>query len=61
MEGTSRDPGPEDRHPDRGEPRAYVTEISVPTFGDGGVQRLHSHMMEPEPLPGPEPELEAGR
>jgi hypothetical protein len=23
------------------EPRAYVTEISVPYFGDGGVQRLH--------------------
>ena len=39
----------------------YVTEISVPSFGDGGVQRLHSHMREPEPLPEPEPELEAGR
>ena len=35
-----------------------VTEISVPSFGDGGIQRLCSHMREPEPLP--EPEAEAG-
>jgi len=41
------EPGPEDRHPDGFEPRAYITEISVPTLGDGGVQRLHSHMKEP--------------
>lgn len=33
------------------EPRAYVTEISVPGFGDGGVQRPHSHMLQPEPEP----------
>jgi hypothetical protein len=37
----------------------YVTEISVPSFGDGGVQRLHSPMLQPEPLPEPEPEAEA--
>jgi len=41
----------------------YVTEISVPSFGDGGIQRLRSRMLEPEPLPEPlpEPEAEAGR
>ncbi len=39
----------------------YVTEISVPAFGNGGIQRLRSHMREPEPLPEPEPEAEAGR
>ena len=38
----------------------YVTEISVPSFGNGGVQRLHSQLREPEPLPEPEPEAEAG-
>ena len=38
----------------------YVTEISVPSFGDDGVQRLRSHMREPEPLPEPELEPEAG-
>ena len=27
---------------------ACVTEVSVPSFGDGGVQRLHSQMKEPE-------------
>ena len=36
----------------------YVTEISVPSFGDGGIQRLHSRMREPEPLPGLEAEPE---
>jgi hypothetical protein len=55
------EPGPEDRHPYGFEPRIYVTEISVPSFGDG-VQRLHSRMREPEPLPEleaePEPEAE---
>jgi hypothetical protein len=40
----------------RREPRAYVTEISVPYFGDGGVQRLHAPMKQPEP----EPEAESG-
>jgi hypothetical protein len=34
-------------------PRAYVTEVSVPVLGDGGVQRLQSRMKEPE--------LEAGQ
>jgi hypothetical protein len=42
-----------------GLPREYVTEVSVPTIGDGGIQRLHSQMREPEPVPEPEPELEA--
>ena len=39
----------------------YVTEVSVPSFGDGGVQRLHARMLQAEPLPEPEPEPEAGR
>jgi hypothetical protein len=42
-----------------GLPREYVTAISVPTSGDGGIQRLHSQMREPEPVPELEPELEA--
>ena len=25
--------------------RTYVTEVSVPQFGDGGTQRLHSRML----------------
>lgn len=25
--------------------RTYVTEVSVPKLGDGGTQRLHSHML----------------
>jgi hypothetical protein len=39
----------------------YVTEIWCPP-ADDGVQRLHSHMREPEPearTPEPYPELEA--
>lgn len=36
-------------------PDAYVTKISVPDFGDGGVQRLHNHLKEPET------EIEAGQ
>ena len=36
----------------------YVTEISVPSFVDDGIQRLHSRMREPEPLPGLEAEPE---
>jgi hypothetical protein len=40
--------------------REYVTEVSVPSYGDGGVQRLYAPMLaEPEPLPAPEPEPEA--
>ena len=45
-------------------PRTYITEISVPRLGDNGVQRLRSHMKDPEPQPEPavrsEPEPEAG-
>jgi hypothetical protein len=26
--------------------REYVTEISIPGFGDGGIQRLHSRPLE---------------
>lgn len=37
----------------------YVTEISVPSLGDSGVQRLHWRMRELEPLPEAEPEPEA--
>jgi hypothetical protein len=37
------------------EPVIYVTEISVPDFGDGGVQRLRSHFLQPET------EIEAGQ
>jgi hypothetical protein len=40
-----------------GMPHTYVTEVSVPRFGDGGVQRLHAPMKEPEP--GLEPEAGA--
>ena len=28
-------------------PRSYVTEVSVPSFGDGGVQRLYAPMKQP--------------
>jgi len=45
---------PEDRHPYGFEPRSYVTEVSVPGFGDDGIQRLHSRMLPVEPLPEPE-------
>jgi len=41
---------------------AYVTEVSRPHLGDGGVQRLHAPVKEPEPeldaSPHPEPEAE---
>ena len=59
-EGDSRilvddcDPGSEDgcfiRAPRDflGMPRSYVTEVSVPYFGDGGVQRLYAPMKQPE-------------
>ena len=39
---------------------AYLTEVSVPSFGDGGVQRLHARMLPIEQLPEPEAEPEAG-
>jgi hypothetical protein len=37
-------------------PRAYVTEISLPSSGGSGVHRLFRPMREPEPLPESEPE-----
>ena len=43
--------------PDERQPRTYVTEVSVPHLGDGGIQRMHSRMLDPEP---PAIELEAG-
>ena len=52
-------PGPDDRHPHGSGPRSYVTQISVPVFGDNGIQRLHARMLQPEPLPVPGPESEA--
>lgn len=45
----------------KAEREACITEISVLSFGDNGVQRLHSRMREPGSLPEPEMELEAGR
>jgi hypothetical protein len=54
MSGPGRDPGLRDPHADEHVPRTYITEVSVPDLGDGGVQRLHSRM------PEPEPEAEAG-
>ena len=58
MSASRNDPG-RDREPQEPpaghrEPCAYVTEISVPHFGDGGVQRLHARMKDP----GPEPEAD---
>ena len=38
--------------------RTYITEVWCP-LPDNGVQRLHSHMREPEALPEPLPEPEA--
>ena len=49
----SRDRGPGEARTGR-ELCTYVTEISVPYFGDGGVQRLHAPMKDP----GPEPEAD---
>jgi hypothetical protein len=46
-------PGPQDRHPYGFEAREYVTEISVPDFGDDGRQALYSPGLRE---PGPEPE-----
>lgn len=43
----------QDRHPCGFEPREYVTEVSVPRFGDGGRQALYSPGLRE---PGPEPE-----
>ncbi len=43
-----RDREPQEVRPGR-EPHTYVTEVSVPWLGDGGIQRLHARMKEPEP------------
>ena len=48
--GTGRDRKPQEPPAGHDEPRAYVTEISVPHFG-GGVQRLHARMKDPGPEP----------
>ena len=53
--GPGRDREPQEPPAGHGEPRAYVTEISVPYFGDGGVQRLHAPMKQPGPEPGADP------
>ena len=54
---TGPGPGSEPREPfpERCAPRTYVTEISVPHLGGGGVQRLFAPMKQPESEP------EAGR
>jgi hypothetical protein len=53
--GPGRDREPQEPPTGDREPRAYVTVISVPHFGDGGVQRLHVRMKDPGP--GPEADL----
>jgi hypothetical protein len=52
--GPGRDREPQELSAGHREPRTYVTEISVPYFGDSGVQRLHAQM---KGL-GPEPEAD---
>jgi hypothetical protein len=52
--GPSRGREPQEPPTGHSEPRAYVTAISVPHFGDGGVQRLNARMKNP----GPEPEAD---
>ena len=52
--GPSSDREPQEPSAGHREPRTYVTVISVPHFGDDGVQRLHSRMKDP----GPEPEAD---
>jgi hypothetical protein len=53
MSASSRDSVPhresQDPAAERREPRTYVTLVSVPYFGDGGVQRLYAPMKQPEP------------
>jgi hypothetical protein len=46
-----------DQQPGRAGPGEWVTEVSVPRFGDNGVQRLHSPTKQPEPEAGPEAEI----
>jgi hypothetical protein len=57
MSGPGRDPGLREPRADEHEPRTHITEVSVPELGEGGVQRLHLRMGQPEP----EAEAEAGR
>jgi hypothetical protein len=52
--GPSRDRKAQEPSAGHRESCAYVTMISVPHFGDGGVQRLHARMKDP----GPEPEAD---
>ena len=54
-----RDREPEERPAGHRGPPAYVIEISVPYFGDGGVQRLHARMKDPGPDPS-DTVIEAG-
>ena len=53
--GPGRDREPQEPPAGHREPRTYVTEISVPYFGDGGVQRLHAPMKQPGPEADPNP------
>jgi hypothetical protein len=53
--GLAADREPRELSPERCTPRTYVTKISVPHLGNGGVQRLIAPMKQPEPEP------EAGR
>jgi len=46
--GPVPDREPWDPAAERREPRTYVTVVSVPYFGDGGVQRLYAPMKQPE-------------
>jgi hypothetical protein len=52
--GPGRDREPQEPQAGHREPCTYVTEISVPYFGDGRVQRLHARMKDP----GPEPDAD---
>ena len=53
--GPAADQEPQDPAAERPEPRTYVTVISVPYFGDGGVQRLYAPMKQAGPEPEPDP------
>ncbi len=46
-----------DQQPGLERPGDWVTEVSVPRFGDDGVQRLYSPMKQPGPEAGPEAEI----
>jgi hypothetical protein len=52
--GPDRDRKPQEPPTGHREPPTYVTVISVPYFGDDGVQRMHARMKDP----GPEPEAD---